>query len=65
MMEGKLTWPPEKPTATTPSCAPLERNFGSIIDVVVMLGEVESCEVFMVFSLFLCLWEDDTTWYCG
>lgn len=31
------TWPPEKPTATTPSSLPFVRNFGWIIEVVVIL----------------------------
>lgn len=33
----RLTWPPEKPTATTPSWSGLERNLGWIMEVVVML----------------------------
>ena len=37
---GRLEWltcPPEKPTATTPSSLPAERNFGAIVEGEVML----------------------------
>ena len=34
-----ITCPPEKPTATTPSSSALERNFGLIIEVVVMVSD--------------------------
>jgi hypothetical protein len=34
------TCPPEKPTATTASWSPFERNFGWTIDVVVILIEL-------------------------
>ncbi len=34
-----LTWPPEKPTATTPSSLPLARNLGWIVDGEVMVLE--------------------------
>lgn len=32
------TWPPEKPTATTPSSSALERNFGGMVDGAVMIA---------------------------
>lgn len=32
------TCPPEKPTATTPSSVPLERNFGVMVDGEVILA---------------------------
>lgn len=41
---GKVTWPPEKPTATTPSSLFVERNFGAIVEGDVILEEVERVE---------------------
>ena len=41
---GKVTWPPEKPTATTPSSLFVERNFGAIVEGDVILKEVERVE---------------------
>ena len=34
----RLTWPPENPTATTPSSSPFLRNFGCTMLVVVILN---------------------------
>ena len=34
-----LTWPPEKPTATTPSSLPAERNLGEMVEGDVILRE--------------------------
>ena len=36
-MRRLITWPPEKPTATTPSSLPWDRNFGWIVDGEVMM----------------------------
>ncbi len=45
------TWPPENPTATTPSSAGFARNLGLTIDVVVILADfwVLSCNADVVF----------------
>ena len=44
------TCPPEKPTATTPNSSPLDRNFGWIIEEVVMVAK--SCgELFFILLL--------------
>jgi hypothetical protein len=37
-MRDRITWPPEKPTATTPSSSGLDKNLGWIMEVVVILG---------------------------
>jgi len=45
------TCPPEKPTATTASWSPFERNFGWTIDVVVILIELGGCDGYIVVLL--------------
>lgn len=37
--KGVDTWPPEKPTATTPSSSAFVRNLGGMVDGEVMVGE--------------------------
>ena len=39
-----VTWPPEKPTATTPSSLPADRNLGEIVggEVIIVVGQSRS-----------------------
>lgn len=50
MSTGAITWPPENPTATTPSSLPAERNLGEIVEGEVIIVSLENdtcCEVLL------------------
>ena len=48
MSTGVITWPPENPTATTPSSLPAERNLGEIVEGEVIIVSLESCRCRMI-----------------
>ena len=52
-----LTWPPEKPTATTPSSLPAERNLGEMVEGEVILRErsIGQSEAKEFSKKYLCL----------
>ena len=53
---GELAWPPEKPTAITPSSLSAERNFGGIVEGDVILAAFEiDCREAKLFQSEGCL----------
>ena len=42
MKPEAFTWPPENPTATTPSSLPADRNLGDIVEGEVIIVVVQS-----------------------
>lgn len=62
--EGKRTWPPEKPTATTPSSLPRVRNLGwtmLVVVIVAIAGRSDTKKVYRrrddcFLSVIFCFW---------